>query len=100
MFIRAPTGSAHSWPLMHVACAFLVVTATLASAAVSAEADAGSEIAPSESAAAGPVGAPEAVSRDQAAEAEAVSSAPLAHQGAEPAASPAPPPDATRPGTP
>jgi hypothetical protein len=85
--------------MMQVACAFLVVTATLASAAVSAETDAGSEIAPSESAAAGPVGAPEAVSRDQAAEAEAVSSSPLAHQAAEPAASPSPLPDEAAPGT-
>jgi len=85
---------------MQVACAFLVVTATLASAAVSAETDAGSEIAPAESAAAGPVGAPEAVSRDQAAEAEAVSSSPLAHQAAEPEApSPSPLPDEATPGT-
>jgi hypothetical protein len=100
---RAPARLAERWRLMQVACAFLVVTAMLGSAAVLAQTDAGSEVAPAEAVDAVPVAAPETVPpslrADQTAEPAAASeSVPQdeAAPGTQPLADSAPPPDHDR----
>jgi hypothetical protein len=85
-FRRAPARSDQGWRLTQVARAFLVVTATVGSAAVSAQTEAGSEVA-----------RPESV--DGVAPADAVSPSPPMDQPAEQGSPPSLPPGEPAPAT-